>query len=118
MEEESLNTTNNIHTSKKSEEVVHLIEHMPTRFGWSVLYLVSFLVLLMFTFSWIIKYPEVLRGDISITSQKSNVNIISNVNGKIRLLSYKNGEMISSGNIIGYIENEAELNDILTLDTL
>jgi multidrug resistance efflux pump len=104
--------------TKRSEEVVHIIEHMPTSFGWSVLLIVVFLVSVMAAFGWLIKYPEVLRGEISITSQKSNINIVSNANGKIHLLDKRNGEVIKEGDIIGYIENEADIRDIVHLDSL
>ena len=113
----NINTVNR-NEAKRSEEVVHIIEHMPTNFGWSVLFIVAFLVILMAAFGWLIKYPEVLRGEISITSERTNVNIVSNSNGKIQLMDFKNGDSIKEGNIIGYIENEADIKNICHLDTL
>jgi multidrug resistance efflux pump len=104
--------------AKRSEEVEYIIEHMPTSFGWFTLLLVVFLVIIIAAFGWVIKYPEVLRGDISITAQKSNVNVISNLNGKIALLGFKNGDNIKEGQIIGFIENEADIKDVCILDTL
>jgi len=105
-------------TQQRSEEVIHIVEHMPTKFGWIVTCIVFLLAGSLGLFGWLIKYPEILQGQISISAKLANVKIDANATGTLELFNYKNGDTIKVGDVIGMIKNEAVLKDIKILDSL
>lgn len=114
-------TTEQLHkslTEQRSEEVVHIVENMPTKFGWVVAGIVILLASFVVLFGWLIKYPEVLQGQINISAREANVKINANTTGKLELLNYKNGDTVKADDIIGIIKNEGVLKDVKLLETL
>ncbi|MDI3318485.1 HlyD family secretion protein [Pinibacter soli] len=103
---------------KRSDEVSHIIERMPTKFGLWVGAIVLFLVGTMILFGFLVKFPEVLQGQITINAQQTNVKLTSNTNGTLQLLKFKNGDSINAGNCIAIIKNDARLADVQLLDSL
>ncbi len=105
-------------TTNRSEEVSEIVDRMPTNFGWVVTGIVIFIVFLMGLFGWLIQYPEVLQGQITLSAEQSIVKINSNTTGTLQLLKFKNGDSINAGDKLGMIKNGANLKDIELLDTL
>lgn len=102
----------------RSEEVTHIIEHLPTTFGRVVTGLVFFLIVVTGFFSWRIQYPEMLRGSVSLNAVYGDIKINANTTGKLELLDFKNGAPVNAGSFIGVIKNGANVNDIAFLDSL
>lgn len=102
----------------RTEEVAHLIEKMPIRFGVAVSSIAIGLVLLLLIFGWLIKYPEVLHGQITLNTRQAPVKIVSATTGNLVLLQKKGGASVQAGTYLGYIKNSARLNDVQTLDRL
>lgn len=102
----------------RTEEVAHLIEKMPVRFGIAVSGIAIGLVLLLLIFGWLIKYPEVLHGQITLNTRQAPVKIVSATTGNLVLLQKKGGATVQAGTYLGYIKNSARLTDVLTLDRL
>ncbi len=107
-----------LQVEQRSEEVNHIVEHMPTRFGWYVIGIIVLLVVFMLIFGWLIRYPEILQGQISISAHQADIKINSNVTGKLELFGFRNGDNVKFGDFIGMIKNGAELQDIEKLDSL
>lgn len=102
----------------RTEEVAHLIEKMPARFGIAVSGIAIGLVLLLLIFGWFIKYPEVLHGQITLNTRQAPVKIVSATAGNLVLLQKKGGATVQAGTYLGYIKNSARLTDVQTLDRL
>ena len=102
----------------RTEEVAHLIEKMPARFGIAVSGIAIGLVLLLLIFGWLIKYPEVLHGQITLNTRQAPVKIVSSTTGNLVLLQKKGGATVQAGTYLGYIKNSARLKDVQTLDHL
>ncbi|WP_300978575.1 HlyD family efflux transporter periplasmic adaptor subunit [Flavobacterium sp.] len=102
----------------RTEEVAHLIEKMPVRFGIAVSGIAIGLVLLLLIFGWLIKYPEVLHGQITLNTRQAPVKIVSTTTGNLVLLQKKGGTTVQAGTYLGYIKNSARLTDVQTLDRL
>lgn len=100
--------------AQRSEEVEHIIEKMPTKFGLWVTVLVGGLVLLMVIFGWVIDYPDIVTGEITINAQQAPIKLISANVGKITLLS-RNQQQASAGEYIAYLQNAASIPDVLLL---
>lgn len=100
----------------RTEEVASIIERMPTKFGTVISTTVIGLVLLLLLFGWLIKYPEVLVGQIVINTRQAPVKLVATVSGNIILLEHHPGANVSAGQYIAYIKNEANLNDVKILN--
>lgn len=102
---------------KSSEEVHDIIERMPTQWtGWIVL-TVSFLIGVIFLLGFVIKYPDTVGGQISITSSKAPIRLVAVTSGRIHLLK-SNYTLLKKGELIAYIENGANIKDIGQIETL
>lgn len=102
---------------QRNEEVQTIIDRMPTRGASYAIVLTSLLVAVIITLGFIIKYPDTVDGQISITAHLAPIRLITNTSGKLHLL-YKDKTIINEGQVIAYIENEANYKDILLVDSL
>jgi hypothetical protein len=102
----------------RTEEVASIIEAMPTKFGTTISAVVIGLILLLILFGWLIKYPEVLQGQIVINTRQAPVKLIASTQGNIILLKNKSGLNVNVGEYIAYIKNEASVEDVRLLDNM
>lgn len=109
---------NNSNTLLRTEEVQHIIERIPTNFGIIVTGVVLFISVALLFFGWIIKYPDIVKGRITVNSTVSPLKLISNTSGKLRLNSVKSLQYVKEGQIIGYIENPANPGNVHFVDSL
>lgn len=99
----------------RSEEVQEIISRMP---GWIISYgaTLLFIILLgIFWMAWFIRYPDIIKANIIITTNPPPVTLVARSVGKLTLLKQEN-EKIAKGAIIAYIQSGASLNDVLTLE--
>ena len=102
----------------RTEEVVSIIERMPTKFGMTISAIAIGLVLLLLLFGWLIKYPSILSGQIVINTRQAPVKLIASTSGNIILLENKSGTKVKTGEYVAYIRNEANLEDVRLLDNM
>lgn len=102
---------------RRSEEVTDIIERMPT--GWTrlVVAIITMIVVVMLSLGFVIKYPDTVEGQISITGEKAPVRLVASTSGRLQLLVDDNAE-VQAGTYIGYIETGAVYEDILRLDSI
>lgn len=104
--------------SGRTEEVQDIIERMPTSFGVWVTVIVSGLFVLLFVFGWIVRYPDIVVGQVTINANEAPIKLVANSSGKIKLCEIKSMQAVKEGQLIGYLQNSADLNSILKLDTI
>jgi hypothetical protein len=102
----------------RTEEVTDIIEKMPTRFGTTISGIVISLMSLLLLFGWLIKYPEVLKGQIIINTRQAPVKLVAVTSGNIILLNDKVGSLVHSGEYIAFIKNAANIKDVQLLNRL
>ena len=97
---------------QRSEEVTDIIERMPT--GWTnlVTAIITAIVLVMVTLGCVIKYPDTVMGQISVTGEKAPVRLVASVSGRLKLLVENNTE-VTEGTCLGCIETGAKYEDVL-----
>lgn len=101
--------------SKRSEEVSDIIDRMPTAFGkWISIAIILFTILL-FIFSYAIKYPDVVTGQIKINSNTAPVKLPAHISGKIELLDFEAQDGVKEGAYIAVIQNSANTKDVETI---
>lgn len=102
---------------ERSEEVQDIIERMPTRWSMWVALITGVLIMAVFVLGFLIKYPDTVSGQISITTDQAPVRLVASANGRLHLLR-ANGEELKKGAVIGYIESGVNYADVLWLDSL
>jgi len=98
--------------AERSEEIQHIIEKMPTGFGIKVTVFVLILVACFFGLGWIIKYPDVITGSITVDASDAPIKLISSASGKLTLNNFRNFGYVNEGDWIGYIQNPANIEDV------
>jgi hypothetical protein len=100
-----------------NEEIHDVINKPPSnsiRFG-------NFIILTVLLFigfcSWLIKYPDLLKAKVLITTNPAPYNIVSKKSGNIFLLK-SNGEKIKRGEIIAFITSNSKIQSVLELEFL
>lgn len=102
---------------QRSEEVQTIIDRMPTKGATYAIILTSLLITIILILGFIIKYPDTVDGQISITAQLAPIRLIANTSGRLHLL-HENKTTVNEGEAIAYIDNEANYQDILIVDSL
>jgi hypothetical protein len=105
-------------SEKKSEEVSDIIEKMPTSFGRYITLIACFLVVGILALGWIIKFPDVVTGEITITGREAPVKLVTTTHGNILLLDRKDTAKVVSGEAVAIISNTATYQDVLYLKKL
>ena len=101
----------------KSEEVQAIIDRMPTQWAKYVSLMTTILITLILLSGFIIRYPDTVDGQISVTSSIAPVRIVTNTSGRLHLLQ-PNKAMLQTGEVIAYIESGANYTDVLLVDSL
>ena len=99
-------------SSGRSEELDEIIDRMPMAFGkWVALAVIVFAALFLL-FGWIIKYPDMVTGQIKINAQNPTVRLVANSTGNLLLLSHKAQEEVKKGEYIAVVQNPASTEDV------
>lgn len=98
----------------RSEEVQDIIDRMPTGWcGWVVTIVASLIVVLL-TLSCIIRYPETVDGQVSITANTAPVRLVSVTNGRLHLLLSRETQ-VRQGDVLAYVESGTNYQHYLAL---
>lgn len=94
-----------------SEEIDEVISEVPSwTIRWGIT--VMLLVILCFLFlSYLVQYPDIISSRITITTENPPVAVVSNSAGKIHF-DVENGEQVTEGQALGFIENAAIKGDV------
>lgn len=103
--------------TNRSEEIQAIIERMPTRYSKYFALFFCIIILALLILGFIIKYPDTVDGNISITSVRAPVRLVANNTGRIHLLKDDKSKL-ENGEIIAHIESGAKFSHILKLDSL
>lgn len=104
--------------NNQSEEVQEILSRPPDgimRWGITciLIMLVSFLCI-----SWFIKYPDTLKGPVSIKPKKPVINLVSPINGYLTSLSKQNHVLVKKGDTLARFRNETTPEALAFLEAL
>lgn len=88
-----------------SDEIQAIISRVP---NWMIQWgntLILFLIILTLFFSWLIKYPDIVKGSITLTTENPPVKINAYASGKLTKLFLNEGDTINPGQAIAEIES-------------
>jgi HlyD family secretion protein len=98
--------------SDEIHEVISYRPHWIVRRGNIFFFLV--IAFLLF-FTWLIKYPDIIRGSAKILAINPPKLVSSKVEGKILKLFVVNEQLVSKGQHLGYLENTTDYNETIKL---
>jgi multidrug resistance efflux pump len=99
-----------------SDPVKDIISNPPRRiirWGTTLIFSVFCLLLLM---SWLIRYPDIIPARIEITTKNPPATLLSKITGRIHKLYVKNGQNVSSGQLIAVMETAASVDEVASLE--
>jgi multidrug resistance efflux pump len=106
------------HIELRSEEVQEILTKVPhwmIRWGNVVILTVLLSLLVM---SWVVKYPDIVTSEITITTQIPPQRLITKSSGRIEKIFIKNGETVSANTALAVIENTARYQDVFLLKNI
>jgi len=102
----------------RSEDVQDILNRPPNwMIRWGNTVLISVIVL-MFALSYFIKYPDVILGRATISTETPPAYVVSNVNGRLSKVLIENGATVVSGETLAELVNPIPKSSIFYLDSL
>lgn len=98
----------------RSEEVQEILSHIPNwliRWGITLIFVIIFVLILA---SWFIKYPDTVTARAVLTTEIPPVHLVARTDGQIDLIKL-DGQEVEKEELLGVIENPADLSDVLSL---
>jgi HlyD family secretion protein len=86
-------------------------------YRWGI-YLLALLIFVALLFAAFVKYPDIIKGSIVITSTNPPANLVSHTEGRIIKIFKHDNETVKAGDYILMLENSANLEDILKLKSI
>ncbi|MBO9583243.1 MAG: HlyD family efflux transporter periplasmic adaptor subunit [Flavobacterium sp.] len=99
----------------RSEEVQDILTKVPHwMIRWGTVLIFSIIVMLFFV-SWFVKYPDVVKTEIVITTNIPPEKIVSKSSGRIEAILVKNKTFVAKNSTLAIIENTANYKDVFLL---
>ena len=98
-----------------SPEMLDIVTETP---GWIVRTgqtVMTCLFILFFVGTWIIRYPEVLKGKATVTTKDSPIKVVAPTGGRLSRLLIKDEIMVKKGDILAETANTTKLENIPTM---
>lgn len=104
--------------SRRTEEVQDIVDRMPERFGRWVAVAVVCLTVLIIGAGFLIRYPDVVSGQITINSSQAPITLVANASGKLQLFFPESHDSIVQSEYIAVIRNAASTEDVRRVGSL
>ncbi|MGV3640096.1 MAG: HlyD family secretion protein [Adhaeribacter sp.] len=96
-------------------EVGELMARMPggmVRWGMSAMLAI---VLTLLALSWLVKYPDVVRAPVVITTTQPPARVVARASGKLSQLYFRENAFVAAGDVLASIDNPADTRAVLRL---
>lgn len=103
-----------LNTPRRSDDIDEILTEMPSwtlRWGLTVIFGIVLTILLM---SYFVKYPDVIKGKINITSNNPPVSLVTRTSGNIQIIVADKLE-VRENEVLGYLKSAANYDDVVTL---
>jgi multidrug efflux pump subunit AcrA (membrane-fusion protein) len=78
----------------------------------------SGIILLFFIATWIFKYPEVLKGNVTVSTQTPAIRVVSPATGRLTRLLVQEGAVVKKGDLLAETENTIQLENVPAMQQL
>lgn len=97
--------TNNNNIELRSNDVQEIMSRVPHwMIRWGITLIFAIIALLIFI-SWFIKYPDVISGNVVVSTKVPTIQFVAKTSGQLTALNFVENERIRVGDIIGTIDN-------------
>lgn len=103
-----------LNVPRRSEDVDEILSEMPSwtlRWGLTVIFGIVATILIL---SYFIKYPDVIKGKINITSNNPPVPLVARSSGNIVII-VSDKSIVNENDVLGYLKSATKYEDILKL---
>ena len=101
--------------SEDVQEILSTPPHTLLSVGSSV---IGGILLVLFIGCFIFKYPDTITCTVTITKTEPPVWIVAKTSGRLQKLYAQDGQHVNAGDVIAVIENPANTQDVLKLDSI
>ncbi len=108
---------NDIHLSER-EETLYLLGNPPswmTRYGIIV---VAIFFSILLTLSYLIEYPDIVTCRVVLTTENPPIRIMAQSSNRISAFFVHENQSVTEGSLLAVLENTADWQDVLRLETL
>ncbi|MGC3977428.1 MAG: hypothetical protein QM751_03885 [Paludibacteraceae bacterium] len=116
VDSELISQSEDIHDIElRSEDVQDVLNATPRWIlRWGITLLAS-IILILIIGSFIFKYPEIIQGEVTVTTENPPVWLVAKSTGQIKELECNDKQFVDSGKILLTLENSAETKDVVQL---
>ncbi len=103
-----------LNVPRRSEDVDEILSEMPSwtlRWGLTVIFGIVATILIL---SYFIKYPDIIKGKINITSNNPPVPLVARSSGNIVII-VSDKSIVKENDVLGYLKSATKYEDILKL---
>lgn len=105
----------NFDEDRHPEAVREIITEVPSwLIRWGSLIFLGILVIIL-AISFLVKYPEIIKGELTVELTKSPKAVVSKASGRLTKLLVSDNEEVIGGEPLAYLESTANYNQVLTL---
>ncbi|WP_288981651.1 HlyD family efflux transporter periplasmic adaptor subunit [uncultured Flavobacterium sp.] len=101
--------------SEEVQDILTKIPHWVIRWGSLV---VLIILLLLFLVSWMVKYPDIITTEITITTQIPPEKLVAKTSGKIQAILINDKTIVNENTPLAVIENAANYKDVFLLKAI
>lgn len=99
----------------RSDEVQEILSHVPNwMIRWGISLIFALIAMLVFL-SWFIKYPDVIAGKITLTTQIPPIKLVTKSSGQLQKIYATEGVLVQEGDFIAELESPLDASSILYL---
>ncbi len=100
---------------ERSEQVRDVLERLPVWIiQWGIT-VVFFCLVVLVLISWLLKYPDVISAQITITTSNPPASIVARAAGKLESIYVQDQDTVQPGSLLASIVNTADLADVVYL---
>lgn len=89
----------------RSDDVQEILSHVPNwMIRWGIT-LIFGLIALLLLLAWIVRYPDVIPGAITLTTEVPPVKLVSQTSGQLHKIHRREGSRVHEGDVIAEIQN-------------
>ncbi len=100
----------------RSEVITDYLEQIPNRILRWGSYILCTVLLGLFTITWFIQYPTIVRADFKLIAIQTPKPVITKVNGRLEQLFVTDNQAVKAGQTLGYIESTAKHEEVVDLE--
>ena len=101
--------------SEQVQDILSYVPHWMIRYG-NLLFLG--LIILFFSLSWLIKYPDVISAEALLTTKIPPEKLIAQSTGKLENILIKDNDLVFKNKPLAIIENTSNFEDVYTLKSI